>query len=443
MMPSGALFDKSELIPPTAASDPEPLPVGKPRLRIAQRHQMVFQPGSLDDSISEDHVVRLIWDYVCGLDLSPMLRHIKAVEGVEGRAMTDPRILMTLWLYATVEGVGSARELARLCECHTAYRWIAGGVSLNHHTLSDFRVAHEEFLDELLTNSVATLMHQGLVELQEVAQDGVRVRASAGTSSFHRRPTLERCLQDAREQVARLKAEGEHDPAAWSARQKAARVRAAEDRQARITQALKELEEIEAKRKASEKPNARASTTDPEARMMKMAGGGFRPAYNVQFATETTSRVVVGVDVIKVGSDKGQIGSMSDQIQKRFGGAPQKYLADGDFQCGDDFQRLKEQGTTVYVPVPKPRDPDRSPETPVWGDSEAVIEWRRRMGTDEAKAIYKRRASVAEWLNAQRRNHGLQQFRVRGRPKVRCIALWHAIAHNFLQTFRLRSQIAT
>ena len=442
-MSSGALFDKSEFVPSPAAGNPEPLPVGKPRLRVAERQQMVFQPGSLDDSISEDHVVRLIWDYVCRLDLSPLLRQIKAVEGVEGRAMTDPRILLTLWLYATVEGVSSARELARLCECHAAYRWIAGGVSLNHHTLSDFRVAHEAFLDELLTNSVATLMHQGLVELQEVAHDGMRVRGSAGTSSFHRRPTLERCLQEAREQVARLKAEGDQDPAAGSARRKAARLRAAEDRQSRVTEALQELEKIEAKRKASEKANARASTTDPQARMMKMAGGGFRPAYNVQFATETAARVVVGVDVINVGSDKGQIGPMSDQIKKRFGTVPPKYLADGDFQCGEDFERLRQQGTTVYVPVPKPRNADRSPESPVWGDSEAVIEWRRRMTTDEAKEIYKRRASVAEWLNAQRRNHGLQQFGVRGRPKLLCIALWHAIAHNILQTFRLRSQLAT
>lgn len=442
MLP-GALFDKSEFVPTTPADNPEPPSGGKPRLRVAERQQMVFQPGSLDDALPEDHVVRLIWAYVCGLDLSPLLGQIKAVEGSEGRAMTDPRILMALWLYATVEGVSSARELARLCECHAAYRWIAGGVSLNHHTLSDFRVAHEAFLDELLTNSVATLMHQGLVELQEVAHDGVRVRASAGSNSFRRRPTLEHCLQQASEQVARLKAAGDQDPAAGSARQKAARLRAAEDRQARVTQALEELKEIEAKRKASEMPNARASTTDPEARVMKMAGGGFRPAYNVQFATETTSRLVVGVDVSKIGSDKGQIGPMSEQIQRRLGRVPERYLADGDFQCREDFERLEQQGTTVYVPVPKPRNPERSPETSVWGDSNVVIEWRRRMETDEAKEIYRRRASVAEWVNAQRRNHGLQQFRVRGRPKVRCIALWHALVHNVLQTFRLKPQITT
>lgn len=442
MTPSDALFDKSEFVPPTAG-DPEPAAVGKPRLRVAERRQIVFQPGPLDDLISEDHVARWIWVYVCGLDLSPLLCQIKAVEGSEGRAMTDPRILMALWLYATVEGVSSAREVARLCECHAAYRWIAGGVSLNHHTLSDFRVAHEAFLDQLLTNSVATLVHQGLVQLREVAHDGVRVRASAGSNSFRRRPTLEDCLQRAGEQVARLKAEGDQDPAAGSARQQAARLRAARDRQARVTRALEELVEIEAKRKASEKPNARVSTTDPQARVMKMAGGGFRPAYNVQFATETTSRMVVGVDVSTIGSDKGQIGPMYEQIQKRFGRVPEKYLADGDFQCGEDFGRLKHQGTTVYVPLPKPRNPERSPETPVWGDSEAVIEWRRRMVTDEAKEIYKKRASVAEWLNAQRRNHGLQQFLVRGQPKVRCIALWHALVHNVLQAFRLRCQVAT
>lgn len=442
MASNRALFDQSEFVPGPLDTS-EPAPVGKPRLRVAERRQMVFHPGSLDDLIPEDHVARSIWAYVCGLDLSPLLRQIKAVEGSEGRAMTDPRILMALWLYATTEGVGSARELARLCECHTAYRWIAGGVSLNYHTLSDFRVAQEALLDELLTKSVATLLHQGLVQLEEVAHDGVRVRASAASNSFHRRPTLEKCLQQAREQMARLKAEAEQDPAAGSARRQAARLRAAQERETRVAEALKELQEIEAKRKAAEKPNARASSTDPEARVMKMAGGAFRPAYNVQFATETTSRLVVGVDVSNVGSDKGQMGPMAEQIQKRFGRVPKRYLADGDFQCREDFEQLKQQGTTVYVPLPKPRNPDRSPAAPLWGDTDAVKEWRLRMVTDEAKQIYKKRASVAEWLNAQRRNHGLQQFVVRGRRKVRCIALWHALVNNLLQIFRIRSPIAS
>lgn len=443
-MPSSrVLFDKSEFLPAPSSATSEPAAGGKPRLRVAERRQMVFHPGCLDDLIPEDHVARSVWAYVCGLDLSPLLCQIKAVEGSEGRSMTDPRILMTLWLYATIEGISSARELARLCDSQTAYRWIAGGVSLNHHTLSDFRVAHEALLDELLTNSVATLMHHGLVELEEVAHDGIRVRANAASNSFHRRPTLEKCLEQAREQIARLKAEGEQDPAACSARCQAARLRAAQDRETRVTQALKELVEIEAKRKASEKPNARASSTDSEARVMKMAGGGFRPAYNVQFATETTSRMVVGVDVINIGSDKGQIGPMAEQIQKRFGGVPKRYLADGDFQCGEDFEQLKQQGATVYVPLPKPRNPDRSPEVPLWGDTDAVKEWRLRMVTHEAKEIYKKRASVAEWLNAQRRNHGLQQFVVRGLRKVRCIALWHALVNNVLQIFRIRSQVPT
>ena len=163
MASNRALFDQSEFVPGPLDTS-EPAPVGKPRLRLAERRQMVFHPGSLDDLIPEDHVARSIWAYVCGLDLSPLLRQIKAVEGSEGRAMTDPRILMALWLYATTEGVGSAREFAQLCECHTAYRWIAGGVSLNYYTLSDFRIAQEALLDELLTKSVATLLHQGLVQ---------------------------------------------------------------------------------------------------------------------------------------------------------------------------------------------------------------------------------------------------------------------------------------
>jgi transposase len=442
-MSCDALFDRSEFVPSDVASPAEPVPRGKPRLRMAERQQMVLQPGALEDLIPEEHVARSIWSYVCGLDLSSLLRGIRAVEGNEGRAATDPRILLALWIYATVDGVGSAREVARLCECQAAYRWIVGGVSLNHHTLSDFRVAHEAFLDELLTNSVATLLHAGVVQLQEVAHDGIRVRASAGSNSFRRRPTLERCLGEAREQIARLKSELAQDRAGASTRRQAARLRAAREREERVNRALEELAQIESKRKAADKETARASLTDPEARVMKMAGGGFRPAYNVQFASDTSSGIVVGVDVINTGSDKGQIGRMYDQIENRYGRVPGKYLADGDFQCRQDTERLTERGTLVYVPLPKPKNSERLPETPVPGDSPAVIQWRQRMVTDQAKEIYKRRASTAEWVNAQCRNRGLQQFLLRGRLKVRCIALWHALTQNVLQSIRSSRAPAT
>ena len=222
------LFDKSEFVPEPAAE--EPSKKGPPRLRLAVRDQIVMHWEAVDDLIPEDHRARMVWAYVEGLDLSPLLEKFDAVEGAVGRAGTDPRILLTLWLYATIEGVGNARELDRLCKLHAAYKWICGGVSLNYHTLSDFRVQHEAFLDELLTRSIAVLLKSGVVELKRVAQDGLRVCASAGSSSFRRRPTLERLLGEARQQVEALKAELDGDRAAAHQRQKAARQRAAEER---------------------------------------------------------------------------------------------------------------------------------------------------------------------------------------------------------------------
>jgi transposase len=436
------LFDKSEFVPQDVAPA-RPLDAGRPRLRCAVRDQIVMHYEALDDLIPADHPARLIWKYVDGLDLSPLLDQFLAVEGEVGRAGTDPRILLSLWLYATIEGIGSARELDRLCQHHAAYKWICGGVSLNYHTLADFRVEHEAFLDTLLTQSVATLMSAGVVELKRVAQDGMRVRASAGNSSFRRRPTLERLLAEAREQVQALKAEIEADPTAGSRRQKAAQKRAAEEREARVQQALEELAKIEAKKLAAQKGEARASTTDPQARRMKMACGGFRPAYNLQFATDTPTQVVVGVDLINVGSDKGQLRPMHEQLKRRYDRTPEEYLADGDFAYGADIEQLEGQGTTVYTPPKRPLNPNRPADAPVVGDSAVLQEWRRRMASPEAQLIYRDRAASAECVNAQARNRELQQFPVRSLTKARIIGLWYGLAHNLMRTFRLLPSFCT
>jgi transposase len=430
------LFDRSEFIRPETPAD-EGTPTGKPRLRCAVRDQVVMHSEALDDLIPAEHVARSIWAYVSQLDLAPLLTQIKAVEGHEGRSMTDPRILLTLWLYATVEGIGSARELARLCQSHATYKWIAGDVSLNYHTLADFRASHGAFLDTLLTRSVATLMHAEVVDLQRVAQDGMRVRANAGGNSFRRRPTLEHCLMEAREQVRQLKAELEADPAACRNRIHAARRRAAEERAARVTQALEELQKIAAKKPEKKREAACASTTDPESRFMKMADGGFRPAYNVQFATDTQTQVIVGVDITNVGSDKGEMRRMHEQIQRRYGRVPAEYLADGDFTVGADIEHLDAAGTTAYTPPRKSRDPNRPLDAPRAGDSEVLEAWRKRMATSEAQLIYRDRAASAECVNAHARNRGLRQFLVRGSIKVRAVALWHALAQNVMRTLRL------
>lgn len=412
-----------------------------PRLRAVDR-QRIIPAMPLENLLDTDHQARLVWDFCQGLDLTALYDSIRSRVGGPGHPAIDPRICVALWLHATLEGVGSARALAWLCTDHNAFRWLCGGVSVNHHTLADFRVGHPEFLDGLLTHSIAVLREQDLVDLNRVAQDGMRVRACAGAASFRRKPTLEELLAEAADQVARLKEELDDDPAAPSRRSAAARERAAREREERVRQALARLPELEAKKKAGEKDKARASTTDPEATVMKMADGGYRPAYNVQYATATDGQVIVAVNVITTGSDMGQITPVLEQIHRRLSVYPDEALADGGFAKHEDIERAQAEprDTTVYVPVPRPKDPRRDPHGPRAGDSAVIAAWRERMRTDEAKEIYKDRASTAECVNAQARNRGLIRLLVRGLPKVEAIALWYAIAHNVWRGFCLRGR---
>ncbi len=382
-----------------------------------------------------------------GLDLSPLHARIRAVEGHPGRPPIDPAILVSLWLYATLEGVGSARALARLCEEHDAYRWLCGGVGVNHHTLADFRVDHVDVLDAMLSASVAALMADGLVTMERVAQDGMRVRASAGAASFRRGDTLDAALVEAEAQVAALRTELDDDPAATSRRVSAARERAARERAERVRRALGQLPAVEAARRRNGKPteDARASTTDPEARVMKMADGGFRPAVNAQLASDVASQVIVGVDVSDVGSDHGELRPMLDQLERRYARAPAAMLVDNGFVDLTEIVALSERhcGTILYAPPTTPRDPTRDPHVPLPDDPPAVAAWRTRMGTSEAKDIYRERAATAECVNAIARNRGLRHIPVRGLEEARTMLLWYALAHNLMRTVALRRAAAT
>jgi transposase len=398
----------------------------------------------LEQLLDSDHQARLVWDFCLGLDLTPLYDLIRSRVGGPGHPALDPRLGVALWLYATLEGVGSARALDYLCTHHNAFRWLTGGVSVNYHTLSDFRVAQVEFLDQLLTHSVAVLREQELVDLNRVAHDGLRVRASAGAASFHRRPTLEESLKEAEDQVARLKEELDDDPSAPSRRHAAARERATRERHERLEQALARLPELEAKKKPGARDKARASGTDPEATVMKMADGGFRPAYNVEFSTDCGSLVIAAVEVRTEGSDAGQITPLVDQIHERHGIYPKEVLTDGGFVNLEDIEtaQAEPRNGTVYAPVPEPKDSQRDRHQRRPGDSASVGEWRERMGTETAKGIYKDRASTAECVNAQTRGRGLVRLVVRGLRKVRAIALWFAIAHNVVCGVRLRARKA-
>jgi transposase len=402
-----------------------------PRLRSPNRKQLLLRPVDLEATIPEDHEARHVWRLVEKMDLSKFVAGIEAREGAPGRNATDPKLLIALWLYATTQAVGSARELARLCEAHDAYRWLCGGVTLNHHTLSDFRVGHGKALDELFTQMLAVMMKAGLVTVTRVAQDGTRIRASAGASSFRREPRLRAFLRAAEKQVAHVKKLSD-DPTA-TAREAAARQRAAREREERIQEALEELPKAREAKGKDEKAKARASTTDPEARVMKMGDGGFRPAFNVQLATTTAETVIVGVSVTNIGSDKAQLAPMLEQIEERTGQRPDEYLADTGYVDLQVIEDAEKKGTKVYAPPSQKKGAEPSFE-PKPGDSPEVVAWRARMGTLRAKDIYKKqRGATAELVNAELKERQGLKLRVRGLDKVLIIALWHALAYNLMR----------
>jgi transposase len=416
-----------------------------PRVNGPERSQQEMRMESLDDRLDEDHPVRLVWKLVAKLDLSRLYQQIDAVEGVAGRNASDPRVLFALWLYAAVDGVGSARRLERLCNEHRAYEWLRGTVPVNYHMLADFRVQHGELLKQLQVDSLAGMLAEGLVSLEMAAQDGMRVRASAGSHSFRRQPTLEEAQREAREHVDKLERESDDDPAGPTLRERKARERAACEREERVTKALEAVKQMAEQREKREKGSgakARASTTDPDARTMKMGDGGFRPAYNVQMATDVQSGLILHMDVINEGSDAGQMKPMADQIKADLGQAPKILITDGGFSTKADIEATTAGGTIVYTPVKeeeKQKQAGKDPFAPRPGESPILSAWRKLMGTDEAKQLYKLRAPTAELPNARLRNQGVYQFGVRGLKKVKAVVWWHVLALNLLRGEALRS----
>ncbi|WP_246120117.1 IS1182 family transposase [Blastopirellula retiformator] len=415
------------------------------RVKRPERFQVQFRDASLDQMIPRDHRVRAVWAYVDSLDLTPLYRKIRVVEGSAGRDAVDPKNLMALWMFAIIEGISSARHLARLCKRDLAYLWICGDVGVNYHLLADFRTMHGEFLDELLTDTIATLLHQNIVTLETVAQDGMRVRASAGTSSFHRRQTLEKCREEAAAQVKKLRDESDDnsDTGVSDARRQAAQERAARELLERVNKALEELPEVQRQKdqqNKSKRKEARCSTTDPEARNMKMAGGGFRPAYNVQFATDAETRLIVGVDVTNNASDGNQMRPMHEKLCERYDKTPQHYIVDGGFASRGGITAVEQAGSQVTAPMTYVEQIEKRGGDPYQRrkkDNDEMAGFRERMKTEEAQNRLKQRPSIAEYPNAECRNRGLQQFRVRGREKVNAATLWYVITHNFLRMMSL------
>ena len=419
---------------------------GMPRLRQPERCQPGWEIVAIDDLVARDHPVRAVWGFVGALDLRCLHDAVKAREGVPGQAPPAPELMLALWLWATVDGVGSARQLDKLCAEHLAYRWLCGGVSMNYHTLADFRTAHGDVLEQLLADGVAALVAEGLVALDVLAQDGVRVRAAAGAGSFRRRPRLAELAAAAKARAARLREELDRDPAAGNRRRQAAQQRAARECEERVKAALDRMSELEAERARRTKTNKaqvskqkepRASTTDAEARSIKMADGGFRPAYNLQIVSAPASQVIVAVDLDTTGSDRGLARRGLERLAS-CGIKPADYLVDGGFTKNEDIEWADAGGVKLWCPAIHNKH-RTDPYAARSEDGPGVADWRQRMPSERGIVLYKERCK-AECPNAWARRMGLTRLLVRGKQKVRAVLLWFALAHNMLRALALRQQ---
>ncbi len=426
---------------------------GEARVMRPDRNQLQWDLIDLEGLLAADHRARLVWAFVEGLDLAPFYDAIKAREGEPGRPPADPAVVLALWLYATLEGVGSARELERLCERDVAYRWLCGGVAVNYHGLADFRVGHGELLDRLLSESVAAMLGEGLINLDEVIIDGTKVKASASKDLFARENRLARAERLASERVTRLKAELDADPGASTRRKRAASERAARDIAMRASKARDTLERLKAEKQQRAKTHAKAeaekgeprvSLTDPQARFMRFADGSIKAGYNIPVAASAKG-VVLALTATDRRNDAGLAGPMIEDIARRYGRAPKRVLLDTNFATADDIVALatRQQGPVmVYAPPPPERDDvslktlsNRAAERAK--EPEPLKEWRNRMASPAAQGFYKVRGRI-ELINAHMKNRGLGGLNLRGLAKVKIVALWHALAHNILVVNRLR-----
>jgi transposase len=423
------------------------------------RVQTYWDFVDLDGMLPGDHRARIVMSFVEGLDLSPLYAAIKAREGEPGRPPSDPAVLMGLWLYATIEGVGSARELERLARNDLAYRWIAGGVPLNYHGLADFRVSHVKLLDRLLTESVTALIKAKVISLSEIAIDGTKVRANASRASFKTASKLGRIEAAVEQRLAALKDEIEKDPKASSQRKLAARERAAREVKERADQARTALEKVQrekekrakthAQDEARKKDEPKASLSDPDARIMLFPDKAIRPAYNAQIAATPREGIIISVAMTDRRNDAGLAVPMVEDIVSRYGKTPENLLVDTHYATTEDIAALAAHPAgpvTVFAPMPTERD-DVKPATLAKRKSkrlhepESVKEWRRRMETQAGQDTYSLRKLI-ERLNAHAKNHGFGFMPVRGLIKIKAIALWHALANNLMAAFRLRAAAA-
>jgi transposase len=424
----------------------------------ADRFQTRWDFIDLEALLPSDHRARIVMSFVDSLDLSGLYDAIKSREGEPGRPPPDPAVLLALWLYATIEGVGSARQLERLAERDLSYRWIAGGVPLNYHGLSDFRVAHVEILDRLLTESVTALIAEGVISLAEIAVDGTKVRANASRESFKTGNKLAQIGAAVEQRLVALKAEIGADPEGSSRRRRAAQERAAREVKERAERARAALDRVRAERDQrakrhsqdeAKKSEPKASLSDPEARNMRFADGAIGPAYNAQIAVTPKEGVIVSLEMTDRRNDAGLAAPMVDDVLRRYGQAPETLLVDTHYATSEDIAALAEHAAgpvKVFAPTPTERD-DVTPGTLAnrmrkrVREPESVKEWRSRMETQAGQEVYSLRKLI-ERINANLKNHGFGFLPVRGLIKAKAVALWHALANNLMAAHRLRTKAA-
>jgi len=409
------------------------------KLKSACRNQYEFQSLCLDDLIPKDHKVRIVWDFVSQMDLTSCLEYIHSFNYEAGRSSVDPKILLALWIYTIMDGNCSARKLEELCQRHDVYKWLCGGVSVNRTSLAEFRSKNPSKFDELLTKCLAAMVKSELICDSDFSQDGTRVKANAGFNSFRREGTLLEIQTEITKYIEELKAEEKTNPDSYDKK----KVAFAEEKKNRVQAALRSLEAARSEKAINGKRNnnkvteedlekVRASITDPDVRKMKMGDGGYRLAYNVQFATGLDSRVIYGVDVVNT-LDPRTAPRLMSQVQERLKRIKlselRNWIADSAYSAANDIitAALLFPKCLYYAP---PQIDKEKAKIHQKKDCEAIKKWRDMIDSEEIKEIYKKRCSTAEFSNMHVKNCSLNEFSVRGFLKVKGMAALHAIAFN-------------
>lgn len=480
----------------------------EPRFIVLDRSQVRWTQMDVETLIAPDHPARAIWSLVSNLDLHEFEEDCLNRGERAGRPSWSPTVLVSIWVYAYSQGMASARAIERSLVWEPGLRWLAADQTINHHTLSDFRMSQKERLDALFVKVLAVLQEADMVDLRTLLQDGTKVRAQASQGSLHRRKSLEEHSAEAQQALAELERGAEE---ADDRRCRAARERAAREKAARLEAALEELSQREAETAgAQERVKLRVSESEPEVRKMKHADGGWAPSYNVQVTTEGQSRVIAAVEVTAALNDSQELVRAVERANRITGQKPERMIADGGYVSRENVERLSEQEVELFAPWkdsgsrsagacerqgiaaefrPAAFVHDPASDTLICPqgkcltllktgqhhgvtcrvyeakaadcqaceakshccprsaggrriervvESAAMQSFQRRMGTEAAQQLYRRRSEIAEFPHMWwKGTWKWRRFSVRGLAKAAKEALWLAIAYNVQQWIRL------